>query len=293
MNKQPKQLGKGMAALFGENTLGNKPKKNETSFEEQSPFLVSISSIVRNPEQPRKTFNETELLELADSIKEIGVIQPLTVQKEGSKFSLIAGERRLRASKLAGLSHVPVIVKKVTQKDSQVMAIVENVQRKDLNCVEEALAYYKLMSEFNLTQEEVAKKIGKTRSTIANFLRILKLPKSVVIMMQKEILSFGHGKVLASLGNDEKAKRFANDTVANEYSVRELEKLIKSSKKSKTSKEPDNKFFDAKLDKIKSKLETKTGFQFQMKSGKNGSGSVTIKFNNEAEFNDIYNYFIN
>src|SRR5690606_25917532 len=136
-----------------------------------------------------------------------------------------------RASRLAGLTKIPVIVKRATKKDILVMSIIENVQRSDLNCVEEALAYYQLMNEFELTQEEVAKKIGKERSTIANFLRILKLPKDVIVQIQKELLSFGHAKILAAVSDDETVKRLANEVIAKNLSVRELEELSKKNKK--------------------------------------------------------------
>jgi len=150
------------------------------------------------------------------------------------------------------------------------------------------LAYYQLMNEFSLTQEEVAKKIGKERSTIANFLRILKLPREVVKQLQKEELSFGHAKVLAALKDDEFIKRIARMAIDQSMSVRELEKTIKINKKSKPTAK--NKFFDDQLDAIKQKLEARTGYHFDLKTKNNGSGTITIKFSNEAEFNDIFDY---
>lgn len=303
-NAKP-QLGKGMAALLGSGaapigtkninsvTAENKVVEKITKVEkvETSPLLLDISQIKANKDQPRKIFKDKEIMELASSIKENGIIQPLIVSEdEDGVFHLIAGERRLRASKLAGLERVPVVVKKVTKKDTLVMAIIENVQRSDLNCVEEALAYYQLMNDFHLTQEEVSKKIGKERSTIANFLRILKLPREVLQYLQKEELSFGHAKVLAAVKDDDSIKRFAIEAIQQELSVRELEKLIKTKKVKKVI--DNNPFFDEKIDNLKSKLEKKTGFHFDLKTKPNGSGLVSIKYNNEAEFNDIYEYLM-
>lgn len=295
------QLGKGMAALLGSGAapIGTKksapiepPKTQSKEKLFSTPNLVPIEKIKANKEQPRKIFKDKDILELSNSIKENGIIQPLIVsESEDGKFLLIAGERRLRASKLAGIEMVPVVIKKATKKEILSMAIIENVQRSDLNCVEEALAYYQLMNDFSLTQEEVAKKIGKDRSTIANFLRILKLPREVLQQLQKEELSFGHAKVLASIKEDEKAKRFALQAIQENLSVRELEKLIKTNSKSKNSKES-NVYFDEQIDALKGKLEKKTGFHFDVKSKPNGSGTVTLKFSNEAEFNDIYEYLM-
>jgi ParB family chromosome partitioning protein len=305
-NSKP-QLGKGMAALLGAGAapIGTKEKKEVSSKQlkekisdkesrlstESGPILVGTSQIKANKDQPRKIFKDKDLIELSASIKENGIIQPLIVsQDEDGKFNLIAGERRLRASKLAGLEMVPVVIKKVTKKETLVMAIIENVQRSDLNCVEESLAYYQLMNDFNLTQEEVAKKIGKERSTIANFLRILKLPREVLQYLQKEQLSFGHAKVLVAIKDDEKIKRLALEAIQENLSVRELEKLIKSKKVTKDKNS--NPYFDERIDALRGKLEKKTGFHFDLKSKSNGSGIISIKFNNEAEFNDIYEYLM-
>ena len=181
-------LGKGAAALFGNLQTGSFEEKKEIipkkiiekkkELKEDSPFLIDADKIQLNPHQPRKIFKEKELQELTDSIRENGLIQPLIVSNSNDGdggFTLIAGERRLRACKKLKIKKIPVVIKRATEREKMVMAIIENVQRSDLNCVEEGLAYYKLMNEFNLTQEEVARKLGKERSTIANFLRILKL----------------------------------------------------------------------------------------------------------------------
>ena len=297
MQKKPIQLGKGMAALLGNNPGGYtdrdvapiEPKKIQI---ETQPMLVDVDKIVANKAQPRKIFKEKDLLELSESIKENGVIQPLLVHEKDGVFEIIAGERRYRASKLAGLTKVPVIVKRTTKKEVLVMSIIENVQRADLNCVEEALAYFQLMNEFELTQEEVAKKIGKERSTIANYLRILKLPKDVIISLQKELLSFGHAKVLVSLNDDELTKRLANEVIVKGLSVRDLEELAKSAKKKIKPAATTNKFIADQYTQLRNKLEQKTGYHFAVKGKKNGAGELVIKFSNEAEFNDIFTYLM-
>ena len=301
MNKQkPAQLGKGMAALLGANAAPAAPKQvapieapaTKTIVEHQ-PMMVPTEMVIPNRGQPRKIFKEKELLELAESIKENGIIVPLIVTDSGDgKFELVAGERRLRAARLAGLDRVPVSVKRATKKDTTVMSIIENVQRADLNCVEEGLAYFQLMNDFGLTQEEVAKKIGKERSTIANFLRILRLPQDVVMLLNKEQLSFGHAKVLVALTDSELVKRLANEAATKQLTVRELEDLVKKSRPAGKGKEKASKFIDERYDQMRNRLEKKTGFHFAMKTGKNGAGSVSIKFSNEAEFNDIFSYLM-
>lgn len=296
MQKNKIQLGKGMAALLGNNPGADAgissatPAKKEMAIE-AGPMLVDVTKVFANKSQPRKIFKEKDLQELSDSIRENGVIQPLIVIEKDGGFEIVAGERRFRASKMAGLVKVPVLVKRATKKDVLVMSIIENVQRSDLNCVEEALAYFQLMNEFELTQEEVAKKIGKERSTIANFLRILKLPKDVIVSLQKELLSFGHAKILVGMNDDEVIKRLANEVIANNLSVRELEELAKKNKKP-MKKASDNGFITEQYNQLKNKLEQKTGYHFNVKGKKNGAGEIAIKFSNEAEFNDIFAYLM-
>lgn len=305
-NKKLK-LGKGIASLigdidandetdmelkdFGKRIASKEMEKKETpSFENT---MIPLSLIDTNPQQPRKIFKEKDLKELADSIKENGLIQPIVVShKEDGRFELISGERRFRASQSINLEQVPVVVKRVTTKDKLVLAIIENVQRSDLNCIEEALAYYQLMDEFKLTQEEVAKKIGKERSTIANFLRILRLPRAVVEMLQREELSFGHGKILATVKEEELVKRLARTAIEDGLSVRSLEALIKKSKTTKERNPSSKEVLAEQYNSLRETLERRTGYQFKIKPKKNGSGELVIKFNNEAEFNDIYEFLV-
>jgi len=292
------KLGKGIASLIQDTPvaaqqaaikakLEEKPKKEMLA--DGNALMIDISSIRMNSHQPRKIFKEKELEELSESIKENGIIQPLIVIKDEDGFELIAGERRLRAAKKAGLTQVPAILKRATDREKMVMAIIENVQRSDLNCIEEALAYYQLMEEFKLTQEEVAKKIGKERSTIANFLRILKLPRVVIELIQKDLLSFGHAKVLAAVQDRDLVINIASEAAQKQLSVRETEELAK---KGRSKTKARLTFLDDKLDQFRQKLEQTTGYHFNLKSKNNGSGAITIKFNNEAEFNDIYEFLL-
>lgn len=304
-------LGKGIASLlhdatpahvvnqtynshFGEDDQQTAPAETKIEIRyENTPLLVNVGSIRTNPNQPRKIFKEKDLEELGESIRENGIIQPLIVAElENGEYELVAGERRLRASKKIGLEQVPVVVKRATDREKMIMSIIENVQRSDLNCVEEALAYYQLMNEYKLTQEDVAKKLGKERSTVANYLRVLNLPRPVIDMLQKEILSFGHAKILAAVKEREEATRLANEAVAGQWSVRELEQAIKAKKPLKEKEGRKNPFFDEKLDTFRKTLEQKTGYHFAVSSGKNGSGQIALKFSNEAEFNDIYEFLL-
>jgi len=294
------KLGKGIASLIQDTPvaaqqaaikakLEEKPKKEMLA--DGNALMIDIASIRMNSHQPRKIFKEKELEELSESIKENGIIQPLIVIKDEDGFELIAGERRLRAAKKAGLTQVPAILKRATDREKMVMAIIENVQRSDLNCIEEALAYYQLMEEFKLTQEEVAKKIGKERSTIANFLRVLKLPRVVIELIQKDLLSFGHAKVLAAIQDRDLVINLVSEAAQKQLSVRETEELAKKGK-SRSKTKARLTFLDDKLDQFRQKLEQTTGYHFNLKSKNNGSGAITIKFNNEAEFNDIYEFLL-
>ncbi len=308
MNKGKAVLGRGMAALLSssmanparelkEEKLSEKKDQLKAKLQEKQsgpmgPVLVPLERVKANTHQPRKVFKEQDLSELASSIKENGIIQPLIVNyhPEDQSYEIIAGERRFRAAKMVGLEQVPVVVKNTTKKDKLVMAIIENVQRSDLNCVEEGLAYFQLMNEFNLTQEEVAKKIGKERSSIANHLRLLRLPKDILLLLQKESLSFGHGKILASLEDHDQASDLAQWAAENNVSVRQLEEKIKLQKNFKGQKKSASDFNLQKYKAVKQKIENRTGYHVEIKGKKNGSGSLTIKFSNDDEFNKIYEH---
>lgn len=198
--------------------------------------VVALDVIVSNPYQPRSDFNLEELKELAESIKANGLIQPLVVRKAVNGYELIAGERRLRAAALAGLNQVPVVIRASTDRESMELAIVENVQRSDLNCVEEAAAYMRLSSEFGLTQNEIADRCGKDRSTVSNLVRLLRLPEAIINSLKNEKISLGHAKVLLSLEKAEDQIQFHNRILENELSVRQLEREILSKQEKKESR---------------------------------------------------------
>ncbi|MBY0469851.1 ParB/RepB/Spo0J family partition protein [bacterium] len=189
--------------------------------------MIGIDEIAVNPYQPRREFDDRAVEELSASIKVNGIIQPLVVRKVGSgQYQLIAGERRLRAAKKAGLTQVPIVVRKSTDRESLEIALVENIQRQDLNCIDEALAYFQLMQDFSLTQEEVAQRVGKERATVANCLRLLRLPEEIIEDLKKQVLSPGHGKALLALEDNESRLRVRSAIVEKGMSVRETEEMI-------------------------------------------------------------------
>jgi ParB family chromosome partitioning protein len=189
--------------------------------------MADIDSIVTNQYQPRRDFDETAIAELSDSIKSNGVIQPLITRRgDDGKLHLIAGERRLRASKLAGLKQVPIVIRKSSDKEALEIALIENIQREDLNCVDIALSYFQLSEDFQLTQEEIAKRVGKDRVSVANHLRILKLPESIIQDLRDGKLTFGHGRALLSITDPLKRLELRNKIVEKNLSVREVERLV-------------------------------------------------------------------
>jgi ParB family chromosome partitioning protein len=188
--------------------------------------MIPVEEISVNPFQPRREFDDESIRELADSIRANGVIQPLVVRRGTQGYVLIAGERRLRASKIAGLKQVPVVIRKSTDREALEIAIVENIQRENLNCVDEALGYFQLMQDFGLTQEEVATRMGKDRASVANHLRLLKLPEAIIDDLKRQILSFGHGKVLLSLEDQDLRLRARAIMVQKKLSVRDSEQLV-------------------------------------------------------------------
>lgn len=213
-------LGKGVGLLFG----------NEDNDDEEKYFFCDIDKIIPNKFQPRTVFNEDDLKELSDSIRENGIIQPLIVKTtDDGKFELIAGERRLRASKLVGLESVPVVINDVTDDNILLeLALIENIQRTDLNAIEEAEAYSKLIEKFGYTQEQTAKRVGKKRSTVTNLLRLLNLPQFIKDDVSAGIVSEGHARALLRLGDDDsKVKEIRDEIVSNKLSVRQTEQLIK------------------------------------------------------------------
>jgi ParB family chromosome partitioning protein len=215
-----KALGRGIKALIPED-IGLAAVKPPTGM-----FEISVEEIRRNPRQPRTTMNERALEELADSIRQRGVIEPIVVRRAGDVYELVAGERRLVACKKAGLSRIPAVVREADEEDAMELALIENLQREDLNAVDEALAYMTLVSEFNLTQEDLAAKVGKDRSSVANCLRILKLAQTVLDMIRSGAITSGHGRALLALEDSAEQVALARKAAAKGMSVRETEALV-------------------------------------------------------------------
>lgn len=250
----------------------------------QGVLEVEISEVLANPYQPRMHFDEEKLRELADSIKEHGVLQPLVVTRKGDQYELIAGERRLQASKLAELSKVPVIIKDVKDKQKLELAIVENIQRHNLNPVEEAKSFQQLMNEFQMSQEEVAQKLGKSRSVVANKIRLLKLPIEAVKALKDGIISEGHAKAILSLENPEKQRALLDLIVKNYWTVRQAESKTKEIS-SKPFKRLSNT--DPEIKELEDKLAMVMGTKVKVtKSGGDG-GKIIIDYYSSDELNKI------
>ena len=248
-------------------------------------FMMKLSLIEPNEEQPRKDFNEELIGELADSIKKYGVLQPLLVQKKGEHYEIIAGERRWRAAKVAGLKEVPVVIREYSKQQAMEIALIENVQRADLNPIEEAKAYQMLIQEFGLRQEDVAERVAKNRATITNSMRLLKLDERVQEMLIQDRLTGGHARALLSLEDGEKQYQLALKTVENHLSVREVERLVKEllkPKKAKKKAEPERDmevFFKDVEEKLKGVMGTKVSINRKDKN----KGRIEIEYYSSAE----------
>jgi ParB family chromosome partitioning protein len=284
MNNKNRGLGKGLGALIPELAEENQPTEAQ--------FEVNIDDIQTNPYQPRKEFIDDKLNELAESIKIHGIIQPLLVREMGDKFQLIAGERRLRAAKLVGLTQVPVVVKEMTDQAMMEVALVENLQREDLNPIEEADAYQRLIDEFQLTQDEIAKKVGKSRPAIANTLRLLNLPVEIRTDLAKGTLTMGHARTLLSLKTPEEQKRVWSQIQVQEMSVRETEEFIRqlnsppvSRETKKTSvKVPIRK--DPNITEMEDELQQLFGTKVIIHQSGNG-GKIEIDYYDGEDFERI------
>ena len=271
-NKIKKGLGRGLSSLIGETKTGININK------------LSISDLVSNKFQPRKFFDEENLQELTNSIKERGIIQPIIVRKssdDNSKYEIIAGERRWLAAQKAGLHEVPIVITDVDDLKSLEFAIVENVQRNDLNAIEEARGYQRLIEEFSYDQEKVAQFIGKSRSHIANFLRLLVLPNTVLKLIETKKLSAGHAKILVGLKN---AEFVANKIIEKKLSVRQAENFVRIFKIKKKSVNPQK---DTNLRALESSIREKIGLNVSIKNKNNNSGSIVFEYQDIDQLNKI------
>ena len=296
MTKERGVLGRGLASILGGST-NNLTKNTITRNAKHSNIVggtheISISEIVINPFQPRIKFNQEKLNELATSIEQLGVIQPITVRKmtEG-EFQLITGERRFRASQLAGLDKIPAFIRIANDQEMLEMALVENIQREDLNPIEIALSYKRLIEEVKLTQEKCSERVGKQRSTVTNFLRLLKLPDLVQKYLIDGEISNGHARALLSIKSDESQINLCHDIITNGYSVREVEQLAKEFSDRKYKKRSRAKSISTPLPFAQQKLiydlSNNLNIPIKLKRNKRGKGTLIIPFHDDDDLEKI------
>lgn len=279
-------LGKGLDALIpsgmNEKSVSNKEKekKNASSEKTGGETLVNITKVEPNREQPRKNFDEDALEELADSIKQFGLLQPILVQDRKTYYEIIAGERRWRAAKKAGLKEVPVIIKNLTEQEIVEIALIENIQREDLNPIEEAQAYKRLLTEFNLKQDEVAERVAKSRTAVTNSMRLLKLCDDVQQMIIDGMISTGHARALISIEDSEQQYQIAQQIFDEKLSVRDVEKLVKNLGKPTKAKKTvmTDKSLEAVYQDIEENLKQKLSTKVSITSKGNGAGKIEIEF---------------
>ncbi len=276
-------LGKGLGALINDSQYKKKEKSDNKNFVCE----ISVNDIEPNPYQPRKEFNEEQLEELAVSIKKLGLVQPITVRKKEEKYQIISGERRWRACKKTGLEKIVAYVRETNNQGLLEMALVENIQRSELNAIEVAVSMQQLIDECKLTQENLSNRIGKKRSTITNYLRLLKLPAEIQIGIRDRIITMGHAKAIMPLEIEEEQINIYKQIVRQALSVRKTEELIRNINKIKKPKqkiELNEKYINVK-NKISEQLNTKVEIKYNNK----GKGSIIIPFKSEAEWEHISN----
>ncbi|MDH3492349.1 MAG: ParB/RepB/Spo0J family partition protein [Acidobacteriota bacterium] len=275
-------LGRGLSALLGEDTAGANKEKD---------FLeIGIEMVEPNSEQPRDSFPETELDELTQSIQVNGVVQPILVRARGTKYQIVAGERRWRAAQKAGLKHIPAVVREIDDDKMLEIALIENIQRQQLNPVEEAKAYQKLIDDLGLTQQAVAERVGKTRTFIANYLRLLNLPEPVLVHLGEGRISVGHAKALLSIESTTRQKELANAILLHGLSVRDAEKAAKR-KPRKASPKPAPA--DPNLKKAETRLRRKLGTQVKIIPARQGqSGKIEIEYYGTEDLDRLYNLLL-
>lgn len=286
---QKQALGRGLSALLKDPSNDIKSIQDKNADKVVGNIVeLELDAIEINPFQPRTSFNEDTLKELASSIKELGVIQPITVRKVGfNKYQLVSGERRYRASRLIGLSTVPAYIRIANDQESLEMALVENIQRVDLDPIEIALSYQRLIDEINLTQEQLSDRVGKNRSTIANYMRLLKLDPIVQTGMRDGFISMGHGRALITLESQNLQLEVYEKVISNQLSVRQTEALVKSILNPKEEKKPIETEIPKHVKKGIKEFSEYFGHKIDVKMGRNGSGKISIPFHSEEDFNRI------
>ena len=301
-------LGRGLDALFPEKTVQSKPKTVKTVKEEKKVAvdtkkssqqetsngerMMKISMIEPNREQPRKKFDEDALQELSESIKQYGILQPLLVSDKKDYYEIVAGERRWRAAKMAGFKEVPVVVKEFSTQEIVEISLIENIQREDLNPVEEAMAYKRLIDEFHLKQDEIAERVSKSRTAVTNSMRLLKLDSRVQQMMVDEMISAGHARAILAISDPEQQYNAAMKVFDEKLSVRETEKLVKSIL-TPTKKKPvaSNPTEDAIYESLEEKMKGITGTRVFIHRKKNNKGKIEIEYYSRDDLDRIIDLF--
>ncbi len=283
-------LGRGLDALI---SMDEVKTEGSSSINE-----IELTKISANPNQPRREFDETALKELSDSIKEIGIIQPITLRKiSDDSYQIIAGERRYRASLLAELKTIPAYIRTADDENVMEMALIENIQREDLNSIEIALAYQHLLEEYSLTQERLSERVGKKRTTIANYLRLLKLPAPIQVALQNKMLDMGHARALLSLDNPKMQIKLYEEIKEHGYSVRKVEEMVKALSEGETVKSGDKKISSAKskmpeeYNILKKQLSGFFSTKVQLSCSSKGKGKISIPFNSEEDLERIMEIF--
>ena len=283
-------LGKGLDSLIPTNVMMESELKHATVSTASSPeeekdgtLMVKLSKVEPNREQPRKNFDEDSLQELAESLKQFGMLQPILVQNRGDYYEIIAGERRWRAAKIAGLKEVPVIVRELTDQEIVEISLIENIQREDLNPIEEAQAYKRLLTEFHLKQDEVAERVSKSRTAVTNSMRLLKLCDEVQKMVVDDMISTGHARALISIEDPEEQYLIAQKIFDEKLSVREVEKLVKDLHKPPKPPKEENKTLQAIYQEISERLKQSLSTKVSVSAKQNGAGKIEFEFYNHED----------
>ena len=287
-------LGKGLDSLIPNKTektvkTEKKPEqKNEESQNSSGEILVKINQVEPNREQPRKEFDEDSLMELADSIKQFGILQPLLVQKRKDYYEIIAGERRWRAAKIAGIKEVPIIIRDYTDQEIVEISLIENIQRENLNPIEEAMAYKRLLEEFHLKQDEVAERVSKSRTAVTNSMRLLKLSPRVQQMIVDDMISTGHARALLAIDDEEQQYQLANRIFDEKLSVRETEKLVKALKNPKKEVKKQKQEHTFVYDNIEEQMKNIIGTKVSVNPKAKKKKKIEIEYYSEEELERIY-----
>ena len=287
-------LGKGLDSLIPnkKNDISDSKVEKKQEKENDSPksgeIMVRINEVEPNRDQPRKDFDEDALMELADSIRQFGILQPLLVQKKKNYYEIIAGERRWRAAKLAGIKEVPIIVKDYTDQEIVEISLIENIQRENLNPIEEAMAFKRLLQEFHLKQDEVAERVSKSRTAVTNSMRLLKLSPRVQQMIIDDMISTGHARALLAIDDEEQQFILANKIFDEKLSVRETEKLVKALKNPKKEVKKEKSEHTFIYENIEEQIKNSMGTKVSVNQKANGKGKIEIEYYSEEELERIY-----